>query len=230
MNNLEIVNNAETNISSVEILKPVENLNTIKLAFNEIDNIKNALLDFKDIANIKWKKYINKRWYRKLAIAFSISTEIISEKRIEKWNHIIYDFSIRAISPIGRYMDSSASCCSEERDFTHIENDVRATAQTRATNRAISDLIWLWEISYEEIHDTWYQNYSYENSNKDDSVEVVSDNEMITQKQRRLLIKLVENKYQEEQTRNQLYKQIDSLSKEKARITIKWLLEEWIAI
>jgi hypothetical protein len=38
-------------------------------------------------------------------------------------------------------MESSASCSSNERDFNNLNHDVRATAQTRATNRSISDLI-----------------------------------------------------------------------------------------
>lgn len=230
MNNLQVLNNTETNVSNMEILKPVENLTTIKNAFNEISKIKNMLLDSKDIVKIKGKNYINKRWFRKLAIAFSISTEIISEKRIVEDDTIIYDFSIRAITPIWRYMEASASCSSTERDFNHLDNDVRATSQTRATNRTISDLIGLWEISYEEVQDSWYQNYSYEKSDEDDTLEDLTDNEMITQKQRNLLIRLVESKYQDEHTRNQLYKQINNLTKEKARITIKQLIEEGVEI
>jgi uncharacterized protein YejL (UPF0352 family) len=40
------------------------------------------------------------------------------------------------------------------------------------------------------------------------------------------LIKLVESKYQDEQTRNSLYKKIDILNKQEATNTIKQLIEE----
>ncbi len=49
---------------------------------------------------------------------------------------------------------------------------------------------------------------------------------MITQKQRHLLIKLVESKYQDEQTRSDMYKWIDTLSKQEARFSIRDLIEE----
>lgn len=205
MKNTDLLINKETNINIIDIEK-----------------IKNTLLDSKDIVKIKWKNYINKRWYRKLAIAFNISTKIISENRIIEDDIIIYDFTVRATSQMWRYFESSASCSSNERDFTHLNHDVRATAQTRATNRSISDLIWLWEVSYEEVVSTHETNIEY--------IKESNINEKITQKQRHLLIRLVEAKYQDEWTRNILYKKIDSLSKDEARNTIRWLIEEWVEI
>jgi len=220
MNDIQVLNNADTNIS-------------IK-AFTEIDKLKNSILDTRDLVTIKWKRYINKRWYRKLAIAFNISTEIVKEERIEKDNLVIYDFSIRATSPVGRYMESSASCASNERDFNHIENDVRAIAQTRATNRCISDLIGLWEVSYEEMKyessNIKWNLWEAKNNTRMQSYSTGSDWDRITQKQRNLLIRLVESKYQDDSTRNILYKKIYSLSKSEARDTIKWLIEEWVEI
>jgi hypothetical protein len=104
-----------------------------------------------------------------------------------------------------------------------LNHDVRATAQTRATNRSISDLIWLWEISFEEISNIW----NIDSSNK---VLETANDDTITWKQKHLLIKLVESKYQDEQTRNALYKKIDSLSKAEARETIRLLIEEGVEI
>lgn len=205
MKNTDLLINKEANINIIDIEK-----------------IKNTLLDSRDIVKIKWKNYINKRWYRKLAIAFNISTKIISENRIIEDDVIIYDFTVRATSQMWRYFESSASCSSNERDFTHLNHDVRATAQTRATNRSISDLIWLWEVSYEEVVSTHETNIEY--------IKESNINEKITQKQRHLLIRLVEAKYQDEWTRNILYKKIDSLSKNEARNTIRWLIEEWVEI
>ena len=217
MNNMQVLNNTEVNTNKLEVLKPVENITAIKLAFVEIEQIKKTLLDSNDIVRIKWKNYINKRGYRKLAIAFSISTEIIKETRIERDNIVIYDFSVRATSPMWRYMEASASCASNERDFNNLENDVRATGQTRATNRAISDLIWLWEVSFEEV-------------NTSNTYNTKTDITVISSKQRNLLIKLVESKYQDEHIRNWLYKKINTLSKQQARNTIKQLIEEWVEI
>lgn len=229
MKNLETAIKAETNISTMEVLKPVENLQTIKLAFEEIKKIKDMLLDSNDIVKIKGKNYINKRGYRKLAIAFSISTEIVKEVRIVEGEITMYDFTVKAITPIWRYTEASASCSSEERDFNHLNNDVRATAQTRATNRSISDLIWLGEVSYEEISSKHEVKKDY-NSNTIKNTSSESDDDMITQKQKRFLIRLVEAKYQDEESRNSLYKKIDTLTKTEARDTIKWLIDEWVEV
>jgi hypothetical protein len=76
-----------------------------------------------------------------MATAFSISTEIVHENRVNLDGYFVYEITVRATSPSGRYSEACASCASNEKDFTHVEHDVRATAQTRATNRAISDLI-----------------------------------------------------------------------------------------
>ena len=217
------------NTGEITVLRPVENIDSIKSALFDIEKIKDSLLTKEDIVNIKWKNYIKKRWFRKLAIAFSISTEIINEKRIIYDDIIIYDFTVRATSPLWRYVEASASCSSDERIFNHLNNDVRATSQTRATNRAISDLIGLWEVSFEEMNDDTY------NSKQDDTGELNSENsikssEMISYKQKRFLIWLIESKYKDEHSRNILYKKIDELNKEEAREKIKMLLDEWVEI
>lgn len=214
-------------------MKSTELVTNTKISINlvDVEKIKDTLLDTKDIVKIKWKNYINKRWYRKLAIAFNISIKVISEARIVKDDIILYDFTVRSTSPMWRYFESSASCSSNERDFNHLNHDVRATAQTRATNRSISDLIWLWEVSYEEICNNDYEKNKYNKEKINSEINTkFSNHENITQKQKYLLIRLVESKYQDEETRNLLYKKIDSLSKSEARNTIKNLIEEWVEI
>jgi hypothetical protein len=108
-------------------------------------------------------------------------------------------------------VESSSSCASDERDFNNLNHDVRATAQTRATNRAIADLIWLTEII------------------KAPGVIIHSD-QWITIKQKSLLTRLVESKYTDTETRTTLYKQIDWLSKDEANTKIKQLIDEWVEI
>ena len=61
------------------------------------------------------------------------------ENRINFDTYFVYEVTCRATSPNGRYIEACASCASNEKEFSHKENDVRATAQTRASNRSISD-------------------------------------------------------------------------------------------
>ena len=179
--------------------------------YSSINEIRENILTEKDLVNIKWKTYINKSWYRKIALALNISIQVVSENRIEKEEYFIYDFTVRATNSLWRYVESSSSCASDEREFNNINHDVRATAQTRSTNRAIADLIWLTEII------------------KAPGVITHSD-QWITSKQKSLLTRLVESKYTDTQTRATLYKQIDWLSKDEANTKIKQLIDEWVEI
>ncbi len=180
-----------------------------------------SLLDSKDIVNIKGKTYINKRGYRKIALYLNISTEVIQEIRIKEDDVLIYDFTVRAITALGRYVEASASCASNERDFSHLENDVRATSQTRATNRAISDLIGIWEIENPNFgpvqEDKKSPSHGPENTPEANAIP-------ITAKQRSYLIRLIEERYEDEATRASLFMQIDSMSKSEATKAISDML------
>ena len=211
--------NKNEEVLTVEIVKEI---------FSSVEQMKNTLLDSSDIVTIKWKNYINKKGYRKLAIAFNISTQIVSEQRIEKENILIYDFTIRAIAPSGRYTEASASCSSQERDFNHLDNDVRATSQTRACNRAISDLLWVSEIWKKQSQATSEKNQEIKTPRKRNLLS--SSDEMITAKQKYLLIKLIESKYKDESSRNKEYKRLESFTKKQAGFTIREFLDEWITV
>ena len=201
------------NIVKILNTKDSTDINIISKAFVELKNLEQKFLDRNDYVNIKWKVYIKKSWFRKLGLILWISTEIVKHDRIEKDKYFIHEYTIRATASNGRYTECSWACASNERTYNHIENDVIATAQTRASSRAISDLLGIWEIFYEDTNNA--------NSN-------TSNN--INNKQKHLLIKLVESKYQDEQTRNSLYKKIDILNKQEATNTIKQLIEEWVEI
>ena len=170
------------------VLKPIQSIDTIVEAYRDYNRLKDMLLTENDYQVIKGKKCIKKSGFRKLACAFGISTEITRENRISLDKYFIYEVTVRATSPNGRFAEACASCASNEKEFSHLENDVRATAQTRASNRAISDLIWWWEVSAEELetpnlpdkksntfvpyHETVQGKAHYENiKNKSDPVE-----------------------------------------------------------
>lgn len=213
MVNLELINSVEKG--------PACSIQDIERTFYQVEIIKNNLLKQNDVYMVNNKSYINKSWYRKLAIAFSISTKIITETRIEKWDIVIYNFTIRATTPLWRYIEASSSCSSIERDFKNIEHEVRTISQTRASNRAIWDLIWLYQTSLVG------SGINTPNTNKK-SLDSTQSNNNITDKQKRLLIKLIEWKYKDEVLRNAEYKKLHWLSKNEARINIRDLIESWV--
>jgi len=203
------------NLVNVLNTKDSADIDIISKAFLELKNLEQKFLDKNDYINIKWKVYIKKSWFRKLSLILWISTEIVKHDRIEKEKYFIHEFTIRATASNGRYTECSWACASNERSYNHIENDTITTAQTRASSRAISDLLGIWEIFYD---DTNYNN-----------IDTKIDNN-ISIKQKNLLIKLVESKYQDEHIRNNLYKKIDTLNKQEATNIIKQLIEEWVEI
>ncbi|MDD2907600.1 MAG: hypothetical protein PHH98_03070 [Candidatus Gracilibacteria bacterium] len=219
MKNTEIINQDKLNLNNTEV-------SNLKLSISELNNIKDKLLDSSDIYNIKGIKYINKKGYRKIALAFNISTQIINEKRILDGDNLIYDFTVRASTPMGRYTEASSSCSSNERDFTHLNHDVRATAQTRATNRAISDLLGITDIIY---YISGIINSNVNTENNYDNGPVDSDNNIdthnITLKQRKLLESLITEVIENEDEQKAYIETLDELSKYEANFHIRELLD-----
>lgn len=112
------------------------------------------------------KPFIKKSGWRKLATAFNLSVEIVKEERrdyefmeykdrktgvVTIKAGFVVEITAKAIATNGRYMHATGSCASNEREFSKLEHDLRATAETRAKNRAISDLIGGGDVSAEEL-------------------------------------------------------------------------------
>lgn len=161
---------------SSQVVAPVVSPEKSREAWDMFQATKKALLDGSDyqviatnaFENGKWitkrKPFVKKAGWRKLATAFNLSDQVIKELRVEYAEMpykekdlvvmkpgFVWEMTVRAIAPNGRFAEGVGSCASNERGFAHVEHDVRATAMTRAKNRAISDLIGGGEVSAEEM-------------------------------------------------------------------------------
>jgi hypothetical protein len=161
---------------SSQVVAPVVTPEKAKEAWNMFQATKRALLEGSDYQTIITKSFKNGQWtsekkpfvkkagWRKLATAFNLSDQVIKElrvaydempyrdgKEIAMKPGFVWEMTVRAIAPNGRFAEGVGSCASNERGFAHVEHDVRATAMTRAKNRAISDLIGGGEVSAEEM-------------------------------------------------------------------------------
>ena len=134
------------------LLKPIASNAEILQFWQNYRELKAKLLDpVEDFCEVQGKRYPKKSAYRKLALAFGISVEIITERRLELANGVVaYEVTAKAISPNGRNMTALGSCHSNEKKFGK-PSDVRAIANTRSCNRAISDLLADLGTSAEEI-------------------------------------------------------------------------------
>lgn len=119
------------------------------------DYFKAHALSKNDIVEIQRKPYVKKSGWSKYALACNVSTELRDERVEERNDRRIYHFTYRAIHlPSGRFADAVGTASEAEKpDWNHPEHDVRTLAQTRAFNRAISNLVGGGEVSAEEMQE-----------------------------------------------------------------------------
>jgi hypothetical protein len=163
-------------VTSTEVdLVPVEPLNLVAPVAGAAALVENqkayhavvhALLDDSDYQATDRGRFKKKSAWRKLNVAFNVTTELLDEveARDEQGRLIRATVTARATAPNGRYADGIGVCDVHDRHtraclagcvgfhhFAHPEHDILATAHTRATNRASSDLYGMGEVSAEEI-------------------------------------------------------------------------------
>ena len=138
------------------------------------------ILDESDYQGIGGKQFPKKSAWRKLAVAFNVSVTLTERRysRLDNGAITRAEVLVRATAPNGRAMDGLGICSIYERccsprcfkahhhcdhapelagavHFSAAEHDIPATAMTRATNRACSDLFGMGEVSAEEIGTTY---------------------------------------------------------------------------
>ncbi|HEY7066498.1 MAG TPA: hypothetical protein VII06_33810 [Chloroflexota bacterium] len=114
------------------IIRPVASADEVLAAWRQFQDIKRSLLTLEDYQDIQGRPRIKKSGWRKIAAAFGISDAILREECREvdtpTGRQFVWEITVRAIAPNGRYADAVGSCASTERRFAHLDHDVRATA------------------------------------------------------------------------------------------------------
>lgn len=147
----ELVNRQTGEVVQNQVLSPV-NLDLVVESFKAYQSACEKLLTPLDYQVIQGKQFKKKSAWRKLATAYCISTEIKDERREElSTGGFVYHFTVRAIANNGRYAEGVGSCSSDEKGLAKTEHNTRSIAETRSTNRAISNLIGAGEVSAEEV-------------------------------------------------------------------------------
>jgi hypothetical protein len=143
-----------------EVIRPL-NAEALVESFKDYQELLPRLLtdsDYQDAG--RGKRFVKKSGWRKIATAFDLDVQLIRSV-VERDDHgqpARAEVWARAIAPSGRAMDGDGYCSVDEDRFSgprgnksKLENDLRATATTRAMNRAISGLVGMGEVSAEEI-------------------------------------------------------------------------------
>lgn len=135
------------------LVRPAGSTRDIAAAFQEYARLCEEVLSDDDYQSIGGKRYRTKSAWRKLAVAYGVNVELSDEvaQRDDDGALLRVHCTVRATAPNGRFADGLGSCDATERKFSHLEHDVRATAYTRAANRACADLFGLGEVSAEEV-------------------------------------------------------------------------------
>ena len=135
-------------------LLPLGSAQEARAAIQAYEALKSAIVQPDDVQVIQGRKFLKKSFWRRVAACFGLSLELVSEERLILDGRLAYRATYRAIAPNGRTMDSDGMCSTAEQGHGGWpEHNVRATAHTRAKNRAISDLVGGGEVSAEEMQD-----------------------------------------------------------------------------
>lgn len=100
------------------------------------------------------RKFKKKTAWQKLSRAFNVDTRIVEKEFQRTKTGRINDayYCVRATLPNGRSVESDALCSRSEKGKDKVsDHTIMSTAKTRATNRAISELIGAGEVSSDEM-------------------------------------------------------------------------------
>ena len=104
---------------------------------------------------VKVKRHFKKKSaWQKMARAFNVDTTIVERdlQRTKMGRVREAYYCVRATLPNGRSVESDALCSRSERGKDKVsDHTIMSTAKTRATNRAIAELIGAGEVSSEEM-------------------------------------------------------------------------------
>lgn len=115
-----------------------------------------ALIGPNDVQKSEGREFKKKSAWRKLARYFNISVEIVKvERDFIPDNNFLATVTARASAPWGQSYEEVGACGTDEAVGRRVITvaDAIATASTRASNRAVSNLIAMGEVSAEEIGD-----------------------------------------------------------------------------
>lgn len=100
------------------------------------------------------REFKKKSAWQKLGRAFNVDTEIVKRELTRTSTGYVKEayYCVRATLPNGRSVESDALCDRTEKGKGNVSNHtIMTTAKTRATSRAISELIGAGEVSSEEM-------------------------------------------------------------------------------
>lgn len=125
-----------------------------RAAMDQFQALTAAMLTDTDWQRIPAGQFVKRSGWQKISTGYRLRCEVLEEEvleRDEKGEPVRARAKVRVTAPDGAYWDGTGRCSTTERGFSKPEHDVTSTAVTRATNRAISNLVGFGQVSAEEL-------------------------------------------------------------------------------
>lgn len=139
------------------LLQPVASTVNLVEAMRLFEEVKRQLLvPDRDTYTVEGTERIRKSGWRKLALAFGVSDEIVREDVVHDTTDPTYlcvHTRVKAWARGGRTVEGTGTASSRERKFAHLEHDLHALAHTRAKSRAIADMLGSSDLVAEETEE-----------------------------------------------------------------------------
>ncbi len=134
------------------IVLPAVSPEAAKEAWKKYQELKEAIKTPEDIQHIQGKDFLKKSFWKKCATFFNLSVEMVSENRTsESDGSVTFETIYKATAPNGRSCTGDGACNTREKGRDNSVHNTRSTAHTRASNRAISNLVGGGEVTADEI-------------------------------------------------------------------------------
>ncbi|MFX1499369.1 MAG: hypothetical protein ACFFDH_00230 [Promethearchaeota archaeon] len=196
------------NNNSQSIVMPQVTPTEALKAWKSYQELKDKIATEDDIQEVRGEKFYKKSYWRKLATFFNLVVDVVDEKHEKLGDTYVWHFICKATAPNGRSAIGTGSCDIFEKaikvngkyvykksgelarpDTLH---NIRSTAETRAFNRAVSNLVGGGEVSKEEMEGIVDYNNGQNNGNN--KTQQSTKTRSITQKQIDLMEKLNQQK------------------------------------
>jgi len=149
---LHVSSELETNLAVQSgIVMPAVSATEAVKAWDAYLDLKKKIATKDDTQIIQGREFFKKSYWRKLATFFNLSVEVIEEREEGTDKNRIYHFVCKATAPNGRYAQGTGTCDQQEKGRKNTIHNTRSTAETRAFNRAVSNLVGGGEVSAEEM-------------------------------------------------------------------------------
>ena len=131
-----------------DIVRPAVSPQQALDAWGEYQAMKSALATPEDRQQIQGREFLKKSYWRKVERFYKLSLACVNESHEDTPNGRVFYALYRATHPSGAFADGDGSDYAGSIEEYH---NARATAHTRAKNRAIADLVGGGEVSAEEM-------------------------------------------------------------------------------